>query len=364
MNGWLDARNILAVRLDNIGDVVMLGPALRAVKEASPEAQLTLLASPTGAQAVPLLPWVDSVIEWRPVWQDVGGRMAFDPVRECALIDTLAEREFDAALIFTSFSQNPHVPGYVCYLAGIPLRAGESKEFGGSALTNELSGAPDNLHQTERNLRLVESLGFAVRDRRLAVELSAGDRQAACGLLAMAGVRLDRPMALIHPGASAASRRYPAARYADVARSLVRSGWQVIFTGVEREAAAINEAVRDVPGAVAMLGNTTLAQYAAMIELATVVVCGNTLPLHLADALETPVVSLFSGTDLESQWRPRVTPHMLLRRETVCHPCHLFDCPIGQPCLDIPPAEVVAAIHRLCGDPTEADLGRLVAANG
>ena len=71
MNEWLAAKNILAVRLDNIGDVIMLGPALRAVKETSPQAQLTLLASPAGSNAVPLLPWIDDVITWRPVWQDV-----------------------------------------------------------------------------------------------------------------------------------------------------------------------------------------------------------------------------------------------------------------------------------------------------
>ncbi|HZU03438.1 MAG TPA: hypothetical protein VFA10_27475, partial [Ktedonobacteraceae bacterium] len=82
MNEWLLARNILAVRLDNIGDVIMLGPALRAVKETSPQARLTLLASPGGATAAPLLPWIDDVMVWRPIWQDVGGRMPFDPGRE------------------------------------------------------------------------------------------------------------------------------------------------------------------------------------------------------------------------------------------------------------------------------------------
>src|SRR5579872_3362743 len=132
MAGWLDARNILAVRLDNIGDIIMLGPALRAVKETSPQARLTLLASPAGTTAGPLLPWIDDVIIWRAIWQDVGGRMPFDPAREWELIRLLAERRFDAALVFSSFSQTPHTPVYVCYLSGIPLRAGESKEFGGS----------------------------------------------------------------------------------------------------------------------------------------------------------------------------------------------------------------------------------------
>src|SRR5947199_3114756 len=107
---WLEARNILAIRLDNIGDVIMLGPALRAVKETSPQARLTLLASPAGTTAVPLLPWIDDVITWRTIWQDVGGRMPFDPAGQWELIHLLAERKFDAALIFTSFSQTPHVP--------------------------------------------------------------------------------------------------------------------------------------------------------------------------------------------------------------------------------------------------------------
>src|SRR5438128_9295635 len=91
MSGWLEARNILAVRLDNIGDVIMLGPALRAVKESSPHARLTLLASPGGASAAPLLPWIDDVLAWRATWQDIGGRMPFDPAQELKLIDLLRE---------------------------------------------------------------------------------------------------------------------------------------------------------------------------------------------------------------------------------------------------------------------------------
>src|SRR5437660_10049284 len=104
MNQWLAARNILVVRMDNIGDVVMLGPALRAIKETSPQARITLLASPAGATAAGMLPWVDEVITWQAVWQDVGNKMPFDPEYERELVGLLASYHFDAALIFTSFS--------------------------------------------------------------------------------------------------------------------------------------------------------------------------------------------------------------------------------------------------------------------
>ncbi len=350
MSDWLSARNILVIRPDNIGDVVMLSPALRAIKAASPDANITLLAGRSGATAVPLLPWIDDVIVWRTLWQDLG-HLSFDPARELELIKVLAERKFDAALIFTSFSQTPHVAGYVCYLAGIPLRVGEGKEFGGASLTTELRGAPDDLHQVERNLRLVESVGFPVADRRLEIVIPDEARAAVPSLLAGVGIDPDAPFVLFHPGASAQARRYPSERSGEVARLLTERGWPVLITAVEREAELVAEIERLAPAAVCLVGGTTLPEYAALVERAALVICGNTLPLHLADALNKPVVGLYSGTDYEEQWRPRYTQARLLRRPTPCHPCYLFACPIDMQCLDIPPVEVVDVAEELLRNP-------------
>jgi ADP-heptose:LPS heptosyltransferase len=357
MSAWLEARNILVSRPDNIGDVVMLSPALRAIKASSPATRITLLASSSGATAAPLLPWVDDVIVWRTLWQDLG-HLAFDPARERELIDLLAARAFDAALIFTSFSQTPHVPGYVCYLAGIPLRAGEGKEFGGASLSHELRGAPDDMHQVERNLRLVEHVGFPVRDRRLEIVIAGEARAAVPRLLAQAGLDPAAPYVLFHPGASAIARRYPPERSGDLAAELGRRGWQVLITGTEREAELLEVVLGRAPSARALIGGTTLSEYAALVERAGLVICGNTLPLHLADALMTPVLGLYSGTDYEEQWRPRYTSYRLLRRPTSCHPCYLFDCPIGLPCLDIPPQEAAEAAQALLRGRGTGDRGQ------
>lgn len=346
MSAWLAARAILAIRLDNTGDVIMLGPALRAVKETSPAATITLLASPAGSTAAPLLPWIDDVIVWRAAWQDLG-QLPFDPARERVLIDTLAARAFEAALVFTSFSQTPHAPGYLCYLAGIPLRAGESKEFGGATLSTELRGAADDLHQVERNLRLVEHLGFRARDRRLRIEIPLAAQHAVPGLLRRAGLAGDVAFVVFHPGASARARRYPAERAGRVIELLRADGWPVLLTGAEREADLIAEILRVSPGTAALVGGTSLPELAALIDRAALVISGNTLPMHLADAVGTPALTLFSGTDLEAQWGPRSTASRLLRRPTSCHPCYRFDCPIGLPCLDIPPEEVVAEAEAM-----------------
>jgi ADP-heptose:LPS heptosyltransferase len=345
-NPWLTARNLLAVRMDNAGDIVMLGPALRAIKAASPEARISLLASPAGSTAAVLLPWVDEVITWRAVWQDLG-HLPFDPPRERDLVDLLAERAFDAAFIFTSFSQSPHVPGYVCYLAGIPLRAGASHEFGGASLSHEFRGLPDDVHQVDRNLDLVERLGFGPGDRTLGVVIPAESHAAIAQRLWRLGIGAADLVVLLHPGASARARRYPAERYGEVAALLRGRGWHVLLSGSEREADQLDAVCAAEGQMLPRLTDLTIQEYAALIARSSVVICGNTLPMHLADATGTPVVALYSGTDEISQWRPRRVAARILQNPVPCSPCYLFDCPIGTPCLEIAPADVVRRIEAL-----------------
>jgi len=344
-NPWFAARNLLAVRLDNAGDVVMLGPALRAIKTTSPDCQITLLTSPAGSKAAALLPWLDSVLVWRSIWQDLG-QLPFDPARENELIQIIAERSFDAAVIFTSFSQTPHVAAYVCYLAGIPLRAGESKEFGGGTLSTELRGTPDATHQVDRNLHLVQALGFTEIDPALEIAISDTSREVVGRRLWSVGIAPDQPFVVLHPGASAAARRYPEARFGQLADLLLNRGWPLVVTGSERERDLL-ESVAGGNEAIPVLTDLSIQEFAALIARASAVVCGNTLPMHLADATGTPVVALYSGTELISQWCPRFAPSRVLQRATDCAPCYRFTCPIGLPCLDVDPLEVVAAIEEL-----------------
>ncbi|HEU5423092.1 MAG TPA: glycosyltransferase family 9 protein, partial [Nitrolancea sp.] len=161
---------------------------------------------------------------------------------------------------------------------------------------------------------------------------------------------------LLHPGASAQARRYPPERFGEVARLLGAAGQQVLLTGVEREAALLEAARAEAPEAAFLAARTTLPEYAALVARAALVVCNNSLPLHLADATGTPLVVLYSGTDRESEWEPRAVPARLLRRPTACAPCRLFECPIGLPCLDIPPREVAEAALALL-EPVVARVG-------
>jgi ADP-heptose:LPS heptosyltransferase len=257
----------------------------------------------------------------------------------------LRDRYFDAAIIFTSFSQSPHPAGFVCYLAGIPLRLGESKEWGGAVLTQEVASAPDEIHQVERNLRLIEVVGFEVRDRSLSIQISAVAQQEATRLLAQHGISAGAPYILLNPWTSCQSRNYDSGRFAAAARQLAETtNWPIVVTGVAKDRERSGSLLKALsPHAIDAIGSTTLPQLAALIANARLVLTNNTSTMHLADATRTPTVVMFAGTEYESQWQPRNGPSRLLRRPTPCSPCYAFTCPYQLECLDIPPEEVVAA---------------------
>ncbi|PSB46976.1 glycosyl transferase [Cyanosarcina cf. burmensis CCALA 770] len=320
------------MRLDNIGDVIMTSPVLRTIKENLPTAKLTLMASPAGALTQPLLPWVDEVLSWRVLWQDLG-RLDFDPAREWKLIETLNQRQFDAAIILTSFSQSPYPAALVCYLAGIGLRLGESKESGQGILTHWVDPLPDEIHQVERNLRLIEAVGFKVRDRRLCLHVPQTITAA-----------IPNSYILLNPWTTCQSRNYDDCRFATATRQLSQiTSLPIVVTGTNKDRDRARPLLDILGDAIDLIGATSLAEFAALIANARLVLTNNTSTMHIADATNTPSVILFAGTELESQWQPRHAPVKLLRRPTVCSPCYAFTCPYNMECLDISPEEVIAA---------------------
>jgi lipopolysaccharide heptosyltransferase II len=358
---WKSIRRLLAVRLDNVGDIVLLGPSLRALRDALPEAAITLMVSPAGSKVTPMLPWIDDVIVHRAVWQDLSGAIPQDFDREMELIETLRARRFDAAVLFTSFSQSPYPPAHVCYLAGIPLRLGQSREFGGRILSHWVKPLPDEVHQAERNLHLLRSAGFPVGDSGLALNVPQTYRRQADDALRAAGVGPGAPFIALAPGASARARRYEPARFAAVARCLAdETGLPIVVLGSEREhelaAPILAEGRRGE--IVSLVGRTSVPEMAAVIDRAELLLGNDSGPMHIADALNRPMVILYSGTEHESQWQPRRAPARLLRVPTPCSPCYAFTCPYQMECLDIAPETVAAEALALLALSLQGSLAR------
>jgi ADP-heptose:LPS heptosyltransferase len=343
---WAALRRILVVRPDNVGDVVMCGPALRSLRRAAPSARIDVLASPAGAAVVPLLPWVDDTVVASVSWQQLDPT-AVTGEDDSVLIRRIAARHYDAAVVLTSFSQSPWPAAYLCRLAGVPVRVGMSKEFGGSGLTHWVPAPADDMHQVDRALHMLSRVGVAPAGAGLALAVPEAARTAARTALNRAGLPPGERYALLLPGASCRSRRYPASRLAACARILTHAGLRTVVAGTAREATLVAEVARSDPRIVAVSGELDVPGLAAAVDHAAVVVCNNSAGAHLASAFGTPVVVLFAGTEQVRQYQPRFTPAAVMTVPTACAPCRQLRCPYGSECLDIPPAGVAGEALRL-----------------
>ncbi len=372
---WLAARRILAIRLDNLGDVLVTTPALRAIKESLPEATLTLLASPVGAQVGRLCPDVDDVIVYDAPWMDPWGRLPQDPAREQRMIAEIAARQFDAAIIFGSYHQSSLPAAYLCYLAGIPLRAAASIDGPGSLLTTRHKHPERMMHEVERGLDLVGALGFTTANADLGLRVPADAREHVARLLAsyrqlgswqydtdaMTSKPMAGPLVVVHPGCSMPARTYPWELYAEVVAGLVtRMGATVVVTGDTNERALVaqviaraserlsaDEQARVIP----MAGELDFPQLCAVIEAADLTITNNTGPMHIAAALKTPVIALFALTNPPEQWGPWEVPHRLLNHDVACRICYSRVCPYGHECLTlVTPDMVVDAARELLAE--------------
>ncbi|MBT2415632.1 glycosyltransferase family 9 protein [Streptomyces sp. ISL-12] len=325
----------LVTRLDSFGDVLLAGPAVRAV--AARADHVTLLCGTRGAPAARLLPGVDEVLVWDAPW---GG---FEPPAvDRADLDALTARiDADTGLILTSFHQSPLPTALVLRLAGVRRLAADSVDYPGSLLDVRHQRAP-HAHEAEAALDLAEAAGFPrPGDGRLRVHEPPS----------VAGLTGPGPYVVLHPGASVPARAWSPDRAAEAVRELAAAGHRVLVTGGTGE--------RDLTAHVAgeygtdLGGRTEAPELSGVLAGADVVVTGNTAPAHLAAAVGTPVVSLFAPVVPAERWRPYGVPYVLLGdQDAPCADSRARQCPVpGHPCLNtVTATDVAAAVEKLVGE--------------
>jgi ADP-heptose:LPS heptosyltransferase len=190
-------------------------------------------------------------------------------------------------------------------------------------------------HEMRRHLTLMRHLGAeppgdSREGEALAFPLRPSDQTCAARLAMETGLRA--PYALVHPGATSPSRRWPPERFAAVADALRRRGLHVgiVGTGVERPLAhAVRQAMREP--AVDLSGRTALGALAALLADASVLVGNDSGPAHLAAAVGTPSVTLFLSGD-PVRWAYESPRHRVARVQVECNPCPHLRCPIDHRC--------------------------------
>jgi heptosyltransferase-2 len=334
----------LLVRGTNwVGDSVMSLPALDQIRRGFPNAHITLM----------VLPWVSGIYEDCSLVDEV---LLYDRLEEhrgiggrIRLIQQLRARSFEAAILF----QNAFEAALLTNLAAVPLRCGYSRDARGWLLSHALTIDPRlrNLHQSYYYLDLVERfLGRARTIDSLSpsivslppelppgqwLKISSKRKENARQLLREEGISRRKLIVGVNPGASFGSaKRWPQERYAALLDQLAHDQEAdiVIFGSAAevRIAEAIAKGMRRPP--VILSGKTTLSGLIALISCCDLFITNDSGPMHLAAALQIPMLAIFGPTD-EIATGPMSVKAIVIKKKVECSPCLLRECPIDHRCM-------------------------------
>lgn len=337
----LEAPRRILVRLPNwVGDALMATPALRALRERYPAAEIVAEGRKVLADLLVGLRSIDRFVA------DPG--LGIGGVLERRA--SLRRLGCDWAVLLPDSVRSALAPA----LARIPVRIGYARDLARRLLlTCALEPPPDGapISMVERYLAIVRALGCASPAPGLEIAVSEAARQRVRERLRALGIREETPLCVVTPGASfGSSKLWPPEHFARACDELLgRFGLRPVLAPGPGEESLAAEVARAAKGPVASLADppTTLAELAALVERARLVLTNDTGPRHMAVALGIPVVVLMGPTD------PRHTLHLLerqrvLREPVACSPCHLKVCPIDHRCMTrLAPERVVEAASEL-----------------
>ena len=321
-----------------VGDAVMSVPALRELRRVLPNAHITVVARPGAADIFLDANFIDDVL----VYQRLGITSVWKQIRQWR------RKQFDLAVLL----QNAFEAAAIAYLARVAIRIGYDTEHRAFLLTNPLPQPEwkNERHESLYYLNIVTELerlftgGSQIESAEPRFDLDVSDdrKRRARQLLSEQGVRTRAPLVLLCPGSiNSRAKRWPAERYAALADRFIESGANVLLIGSPGELDVSQEVCKHAQRQpIVLTGKTTVAEVAATISLADVLITNDTGPAHIGAALGTPTLVIFGPTNPLTTY-PLSPGAEIIRHPPDCAPCMLRDCPIDHRCMTaITPEEV------------------------
>ncbi|MXV82490.1 lipopolysaccharide heptosyltransferase II [Candidatus Poribacteria bacterium] len=308
-------QNILVCQTGGwIGDMVLLTPALRTLKQTFRESCLALLLRPRVADLMESHPYVDACI----VDEKTEGR-----VRSVTrFLRQVRNISFDLAVVLhpTSF-RNALLP----FLARIPIRVGTNINGRGMLLT-ESCRDDTSLHEVHRYLRVLQLLDIDTPSDDLEFWHTDADRQVIENLLRAEGVSRDDRLIAVNLGTTWTTKRWEVVNFIEVIQQITRllPEAKVVLTGSHAEQRLIEALPASLP-IINLVGRTSILQLGALLERCDVCLTCDSGPMHIAAAVGTPTVSLFGPTD-PVRHRPYGVGHTVIEKSVSCRPCYKRTC--------------------------------------
>lgn len=294
-------KKILVVRTDRIGDVILTTPAIKALRNAYPEAHITVLVTPMTKELVEGNECIDEVLvdDRHGVHNGLKGYLK--------LIAEIRHKQFDCALIYHTKKRT----NALCFLSGIPVRIGYKNNKFGFLLTVPLE---DKRHRGEQHeaqycLDVLKELDIDARDLSLYVPVNERSLQWVSQFQTEYAITDKNTLIGIHPGASDSAKQWTPQRFAQLIDALRdRYGATIVLIGNAlsgRSAQTIQSLAKNP--VIDLTGATTVGQLAALMTRCDLLISNDSGPVHVAAGVGTPVISIFTrnqpGINPE-RWRP------------------------------------------------------------
>jgi heptosyltransferase-2 len=334
---------ILVVQTAFLGDAVLATPVFAALKRHWPRARSVALVRPEVAPALEGHPHLDEV------WVD-DKRGANRGIAGLVRIARRVRRGgFDLAIGL----QKSLRTALVLALAGVPLRAG-FRRSAGWFLYHRWARVDPARHSAERQLAALSALGIDTRGdpARPYLQPTGAASAELERALRDAGSPVTGGYVVVAPASVWPTKQWTAEGYAAVARRLCGAGETVVFVGAPAEVATVEAVWQRAGCGINLAGKMDAGVLVAAIARASAVVCNDSAPMHIAQALGIPVVAIFGPTARGLGFWPRFAPAKVVERDLACRPCSRHGghrCPIGtHECMrSIAPAEVLAALEEV-----------------
>ena len=338
-------KNILIVRTDRIGDVVLTTPVISALRENYPHARISILVTPETREIVDGNPYLDSVIifDRKKAHKNFGELLKF--------ISSLREQKFDLSIIL----HTKKIINLICFLAGIPHRVGYRNEKLGFLLTDRLKDtrAEGSKHEVEYSLDVLRHLGMTVGQPKIYLPVQEEAERWAEKFLQEKHLTGSDRLIAVHPDASCVSKRWPPKNFAELINQIQKKyPVKIIMIGGNLSRGIVSEIISFVQQPVIDLsGKTTVSQLISLLKRCQLLISNDSGPVHLASGVRIPVISIFGRNQAglsPVRWRPLSEKSVVFHKEVGCQICLAHNCDINFKCLEaVTPQEVYEAFERL-----------------
>jgi lipopolysaccharide heptosyltransferase II len=356
-----EIRRILVVKLDHIGDFVTALPAMRKLKQAFPQASITVLAGRGSRPFIALEPSIDAFLEFDFFHaRSQLGERALTAADFEALRDRLAPYRFDLAVDLRKHLSTRDVLRYTGarFLAGFDFQGqfpflDIALEWDGDKALQRKRG-----HVVDDLLALVGAVASAASAERQLIE-PAPQPTPIDALPEALRPLFDRPVIAVHPGAGNVTKQWPTEHFVSVIDLLTeRDGVNIVLVGGPDEvelADAVLISVQHPERVLSVAGKTTLIELTELLTACTLYIGNDSGPKHIAAAIGVPTIGIHSGVVDAAEWAPLGRRTLALRRNMTCAPCYLAnaeDCPRNLACLRfLEPSFVYQAAQMLLARP-------------